>query len=473
MNPLSKQLSIAVIGAPSCGKSYLLFDLIHAFHVLGYRPNELPLDYPYSSFGTFFYDTFNADTGGMRGTEVYACRPENHYGAHLSCRRGKDLWVNFLNIPGEAFKDIEAIKNFFILKGKIEHIKQGLFWLARYEAPSGHELKLVVPTQGFNLESYPVMTINSWARHVDYMQWEYISSLISTGDYQERGARKSISGKYLLTHLNEFMTDSVLLSLKAVWPMITGLPEDLAYYEENVLKHFYPLCYCQNATDMIICDNLSAPESAAALCQEVGHYLDSFSGNAPNVYLAFRNADMLLGEKADIYKKNFTASAGQSEVQRRNQLYSTFLTDLMPTLKAENGGWVGKDAAEHIVMGVGRGIGFAFRELLNKSLIRNKKPTSAVVDTNKPIIPHVYFTATPIDSALNIYQNDPGDVTRFFLDNGKVVKSFVRETSRDMLKHFCWGSLQLLIDVLTQNVCLPSSIKADIPETLNYFYSNQ
>ena len=43
MNPLSKHLSIAVVGAPSCGKSYLLYDLIHAFHVLGYRPQQLPL----------------------------------------------------------------------------------------------------------------------------------------------------------------------------------------------------------------------------------------------------------------------------------------------------------------------------------------------------------------------------------------------------------------------------------------------
>ena len=471
MNPLSKQLSIAVIGAPSSGKSYLLFDLIHAFHVLGYRPKELPLDYPYSSFGTFFYDTFNADTGGMRGTEVYACRPENHYGAHLSRRQGRSLWVNFLNIPGEAFKNLDAIKHYFTLKERIEHIKPGLFWLARYESPSGHELKLIVPDRGFNLESYPVVPINSRARHVEYMQWEYISSLVKNGDYHEQGNRKSVSGKYLLAHLNELMTDSVLLSLKAVWPMITGLNEDLAYYEENVLKHFYPLSYCQNATDMIICDNLGAPESAASLSQEVGHYLDSFTGSAPNVYLAFRNTDMLLAGKTDQYKK--ALATDQSELLRRNGLYSEFITDLMKALDADDGDWVGKENAEHILLGIGRGMGFAFRDLLNKSLLRNKKPVSAVNDTAKRLLPHVFFTATPIDSALNIYQNDPGDVTRFFLDDGQAIKSFVREASLDMSRHCCWGSLQLLIDVLTQNACLPSSVKADITETLNNFISNQ
>ena len=74
-----KRIRIAVIGARSSGKSYLLYDMIHAFELLGYHPEELPLSYPHSSFGAYFYDTFNNATGGMRGTERYACRPESHY----------------------------------------------------------------------------------------------------------------------------------------------------------------------------------------------------------------------------------------------------------------------------------------------------------------------------------------------------------------------------------------------------------
>ena len=75
-----KKLHIAVIGSPSSGKSYLLYDLIHAFHNLGYVARELPLKFPHSSFGSFFYDVINPMTGGMKGTERYACRPENHFG---------------------------------------------------------------------------------------------------------------------------------------------------------------------------------------------------------------------------------------------------------------------------------------------------------------------------------------------------------------------------------------------------------
>ena len=471
MSLLSKQLSIAVIGAPSSGKSYLLFDLIHAFHVLGYRPQELPLNYNYSSFGTFFYDTFNADTGGMKGTEVYASRPESHYGAHMSHKRGMDLWVNFLNIPGEAFSDMDVIKDYFALKEKIERAKHGVFFLATYRAPSGHEIKLVLPSREFNLSGYPAIPVAGRVRHVEYMSWENIHAVLDEGDYQETGSRDDISGIELFSRLSEILTDSVRLCLLENWNTLTGRPEDLNHYDENVIKHFYPLSYCQNATDLIICDNIDARENTAQLSLEVGHYLDKLTGHAPNVYLAYRNTDILLGGKIDSYKDALGAAA-VSEVSRRNQAYSRFIDELMPALAADDGGWLGKEMAERICLSAGRSNGFAFRELLAKSLMRKEKKVLDPVD-NKPLPPHVHFTATPIDADLEIYQNDPSDVTRFILDNGQVVKSFVHETNLDMTRHACWGSLQLLMDLLGQNDCLPSSLKNDLTETLNYFNSNQ
>ena len=77
---------------------------------------------------------------------------------------------------------------------------------------------------------------------------------------------------------------------------------------------------------------------------------------------------------------------------------------------------------------------------------------------DKSLPPHVYFTATPIDASLDIYINDPTDVTRFMFDDGKTVKSFAREVNADMARHGCWGSLQLLQDLLAQNNCLPRSV---------------
>lgn len=455
MNPLSKHLSIAVVGAPSCGKSYLLYDLIHAFHVLGYRPQQLPLDYPYSSFGSFFYDTFNADTGGMRGTEVYACRPANHYGAHFSRGFGSSLWVNFLNIPGEAFNNLEAVNNYFELRRRIDRVKQGMFWLATYYTPSGQMLRLVLPTREFNFANYPVIPLAGRSRHTEYMRWENIHAVIKQDGYVEQGVRRSVTGKWLMKNLHEVMTDSVLLCLQAGWGMFTGLPEDLTYYEERVFKHFYTLSYCQNATDLIVCDNLLASESSAALSTAVGHYLEQLHDHAPHVYLAFRNADSLLRNGTDDYKRAFASATGQDDIARRNQVYATFISRLLEALESESES-LDKDIAEHIHLGVGRSLGFAFRELLSMSLRHSGQQTPDADDKSLP--PHVYFTATPIDASLDIYINDPTDVTRFMFDDGQKVKSFAREVNADMARHGCWGSLQLLQDLLAQNNCLPRSV---------------
>ena len=43
MTGIPKRLRIAVVGERASGKSYLLYDLIHAFGLLGYQPEELPL----------------------------------------------------------------------------------------------------------------------------------------------------------------------------------------------------------------------------------------------------------------------------------------------------------------------------------------------------------------------------------------------------------------------------------------------
>ena len=204
----------------------------------------------------------------------------------------------------------------------------------------------------------------------------------------------------------------------------------------------------------------------------MSQYLNKLTGHAPNVYLAYRNADLLLADKVDVCKRALAAE-GANDVTRRNKAYSAFMDELMAALAADDGGWLGTEKAERIVISAGKGHGFAFKGLLSLSLNRNKKPDITAVDDDKPLPPHVFFTATPIDSSLEIYQNDPSDVTRFILDNGSAIKSFVRETTLDMTRHGCWGSLQLLMDLLAQNDCLPSSLKNELTQTLNYNNSNQ
>lgn len=468
-----KRLSIGVIGSPSCGKTYLLFDLIHAFHILGFRPRVLPLNYPYSSFGTFFYDAFNADTGGMNTTEVHACRSSNHYGAHLVGPQSSKIDVNFLNIAGEAFKDLPAMKHFFELKDVISRSKSGLFTQALFRSPSDHEIRLVLPSPDFefSLESFDTIEVDTMPRRFEDMRWEYILSLLKRGDYREVN-RKKLSGTYLLEHLSEYMTDSFLLTLKALWKLIKNqLTEDLTYYEENVFNHFYALTYCQNATDLIICDNLMINGSAIDLIRWVSAYLDELTSHAPRVYLAFRNADMLLGDKDKQSKYQCLAKGGTCDVATRNMLYSSMVTELESALQQPDGDWMGENTKTHIFSALGKNYTDGFKELLMKSMNRGNSSSKSVLFDLLP--PHVYFTSTPIDADFNIYHNDSKDPTRFILDTGKSVKSFIRETEDDMERHLCFGSLQLLIDVLMQNGCLPSSIKNTLNDSLIYFTGNK
>ena len=272
----------------------------------------------------------------------------------------------------------------------------------------------------------------------------------------------------MLVHLDQYLTDSVRLTLLEVWNQLTGLPKSKDYYEENILKHFYPLTYCQNATDLVICDNIEAKDNAAALIAEVEYYLDKLTGHSPNVYLAFRCADMLLEGKMDQYKRKAMIGEG---VSMRNNIYSDFVEKLMSSMPKEGDSHQPASRVGRIcsVAGIGN---TSFRKLLAKSLIKNRKSAAIATDGSKPLPPHVFFSATPIDSNFDVYQNDPSDVTRFFLDDGKTIKSFVEEMGHDMSRHFCFGSLQLLMDILMQNNQLPSSIKKYHTEILNYFYSN-
>ena len=454
----NNSISIAVIGAPSSGKSYLLYDMIHAFHVMGYRPQELPLSYPYSSFGTFFYDIFYA--GGARGTEVYACRPNNHYGAHLSIPYGYKLKVDFLNIPGECFSRDDVIRHFFNLKRRLESIGTGIFRLVTYRSPSGHEIKLITPVHGFSLDAYEPYEIDGVTIKSQYMTWNNIKVFLTRRDYKAKGHGKEITGKHLLKHMSEIMTDSVINTFKDTWDTIgSSLDEDLDFYAENVFKHFYSLTYCQNATDLVICDKLGVTTNASVLLKQVGQYLDNLKSHAPMVYLAFRNADQLIVEKS------YRIMAGNNDVSSRNNLYSRFVEDIMDNLTF---GRMDNATGQHIRMSVGNSSTSGFRALLKKSQNRSHASTKHE-DESRVLPPHVYFTSTPIDSSFNIYINDPDNVTRFYHETADSVKSFVSVVAQDMSQHYCMGSLQLLVDILSQHRLLPAKIKKDCTKTLKYF----
>ena len=473
MYSLSKKIRIAVIGARSSGKSFLLYDLIHAFSVLGFKPEELPLDYPHSSFGAYFYDTFNSTTGGMRGTESYACRPRNHYGAYLSGRIPfSSLSVDFLNIPGEVFDAGEKrVDVFFKMKDIIEDRGDDYFYLAQWESPSSHIVKLIVP-EDFDPNIFMPERADIDYKHMHYLSWNNIISDLNDGSYKET-KREKVSGKYIFKHIVELNTDSLLLTLEECWPSLSKKEDHLDWLDIEGLQvkhYFYPLAYCLLATDIVLCDKLTDDDNISSLSETICQYFDESKEKAPHVYLAFRAADALIKDCERMQECIKTIGNGTHVgIRKRNEVYSIFYSDL------ESGSIKNEKMDQHIRISVGD----SFRRLLNYSYHHNswtdifsrKKSMTELLNSTKHFLPpHVYLTATPIEAHFRIYDNDRGDVTRFYHNDGVHRKSFTREVLDDMTQHMCFGSLQLLTDILIQNefLMLNGAVR-ERSEILKYF----
>lgn len=473
---MAKKIHIAVIGARSSGKSYLLYDMIHAFEQLGYKPEELPLSYPHSSFGAYFYDTFNNTTGGIGRTESYACRTESHYGAYMSRGPiGCPLAVDFLNIPGEVFdRNNTRMSDYFELKRHIEKKGKGLFWMQEWRTPSGHTQRLIVPP-GFNFNNIKPENTFVVLRHGNYLRWQHIYSELLSGQY-ELVRSKTITGRHLLSHLTELNTDSVLLTLEQCWAQVTSSGHlDLDDYKANrVLHYFYPLHFCEEATDIIICDKLTDDNNAGSLTEAVASYMDLSKRHNPHVYLAFRGIDLLLTGYPPFSNRALCQEL-KDKPWLRNGLYSEVAGHLTAMLRSggeeKSGIRLPDDWRRHILQTTGDGIGNAFWHLLNASVpfgrvkrlvneIRGGKNVFELSqDPNNVLPPHVYFTSTPIDSHLRIYQSDPENVTRFFCEEDGHVQSFNQTIRLGNSQHLCFGSYQLLTDVLLQNGVCTSGLK--------------
>ena len=461
---IPKRLRIAVIGERASGKSYLLYDLIHAFGLLGYRPEELPLDYPYSSFGTYFYDTFNSETGGMRGTERYACRPDNHYGAWLSQGTlGRRLEVDFLNIPGETFDmNEDRIDKFFNLRRLIERRKKGLFFLSTWRNQAGLEKRLIV-NKNFDLTNGKESKVGNQNRIGNYLSWDNLRYELKEGRYKEV-SRKPVSGRYLFKHLAELNIDSLLLTIENSWKDITSTQmESLEDYKaKQVLFYFYPLVYCQQATDLIICDNLMEERKVGKLAERVANFMKDGSNRRPHSYLAFRGADGILKNCSFVSKTSLTERFVADAVIH-NSFYEGMMQEITCQMADERiasvlpEGW-----ALHIRQTLGDGVAHAFWHLLNvsvgdrpfslHSLIRKRLSISELSESPGFKFPlHVYFTATPVDANCRIYENDPADITRFCYEEQGRIRSFTAEVNSGRVQHMCLGSYQLLTDILLQN----------------------
>ena len=381
-----KEVRLAVIGSRGSGKSYLLFDLIHAFAQLGFVAEPERQGRRHGTLGTFFYDALSADGRGMKPTKRYFCQPSSHY--HIVFRKGAlgRLHLDFLNIAGDVFDGGKRkLAMFFELKRCIELAEKGVF------------------------------TLSEWRNAVN--------------------------------------TASLMAAIRSEWKRITSWQAlELAEYESlGIINDFYALMVCLRATDIVVCDRLSAPTGVGELLETLAHYIAGKDDAPPNVYLAFREADLLLKPSVkdaggDLYA---TASKEIASVLKNGVQTATSVVSMDEPLR------------RHIMQSIGAGVGHAFWHLLNACTGQHSVARQVQRLRNEPTIfelaargdmpPHVYFTATPIDAELHRYrlqEEEQDDASRFYCDDGGQRRWFTTQLTRGQTGHLCFGSLQLLRDIV-------------------------
>ena len=407
---------------------------------------------------------------------------------------------------------MSRLKAFTNLRDKLRKTGRA-FSATLWMSDTGEQVWIVEPASGSSptaADRVAVSPTNAKTLVTSFKTWEQIFSDLNVRHFKPvKGSVSRISGSTLLKHFFEYDTDSAIRSIQE-WirsSTVADLGFDAQDFEANAYdRGFVFFQYCSMATDIVICDRIftSDQPSDEMSFGDLTKGLDSFIEDCSeseqlHVYLAFRNVDFIMYPQEKNYQiLNKQTLSDISPDKQRNAVYSLFayamqhyldgslsagreeLSDFigMPPEKiaaAETteaitpecitadadqlvdalldvtggSGYLKKDTPDlraHINSRLGGDDGHAFRMLLKKTKIKMGKSTSAI----ERIIPHVYFSCTPITSGYDIYQN-------FKLEDGRPAPDFEKEINKKKYRfhhqnsNVCFGSYQLAMDILAQH----------------------
>lgn len=345
-----KRMSIAVVGIPASGKSYLLSDIVTSFQNMGLSMETLTRNgVTYESFNQ--YKANITKSGKVAQTELYALRPtENIFGAILSDASTK-FEADFADIPGEVFSgDIreEHTRMDVYLKysQKLQDDNASNFYVTEWKNDGGQVLKIVEPifngdrekkhnakkqmTPGFNIELFRMNRKNKFQNWENTFSW-----LLSSGYTEKTGSREKVSGKKIMKNFQQYQPDTLMYSLaEKLTDICPNLNITTTTFINVFMEPFYFLHYCMNATDIVICDKLLVPQGVSTEDQALISYnilvqnLSEFvkGKDKAKVYLAFRGVDFMLQEKCEHYKNlcHKLRMAGYKDDAILNIVYSLF-----------------------------------------------------------------------------------------------------------------------------------------------------
>ena len=504
-----KRIRLAVVGTASSGKSFLLKDILTSLEKMAaiYSPLETTLQ-SFKDFGTYSPD----EIGGDGRTPLYACRQGNHYGAAVKHNNNShDKYdMDFLNIPGEIFdvprSGMSRLNAYVALRDQLRRAKNVFVAKLWKQENTNDKIWIVEYVQGASDEKGNENT----ELILSFKNWNRVYSELNTNSYKlVKGSERKISGAYLLKHFFEYDTDSVINSI-GDW--INSFSSNELGFDKTdfsstgIDRSFVFFHYCSLATDIVICDRIFVSEeskekemSFADLINGLCGFIKDCSDNDQlHVYLAFRNVDFIMAPHEKTYKMlNDKTLADMKTEERHNAIYSLFAyamqhyldprliipreklarflgipeSKLLPLdetdavtphgvttdvdkliaalIDTSGGSGILKgetpNLKSHIKSRLG-GKGQGLWRLLNRTQLISSDGGKAVDD----IVPHVYFSCTPITSDYDIYEN-------YINDKGRPASDFKKNIDgkdylfRNMCSNVCFGSFQLAIDILAQH----------------------
>lgn len=514
-----RRISLAIIGVPASGKSYLISDLIESFRSMGLQYYDLQREgIAYRGFGAYDTDVMGAE--GMMGTPLYACRAGNHYGARM--KGGEHTFeIDFLNIPGEIFDaQRENLRTFFLVRNALKTKAARRFLLVTWKRDN--DVEYIVEPIGVNqyvsdqiaAARTSHITENAEARRASYMDWPQIFAEINEhGRHLSPVSQRVISGKELMDHITEYNVDSVMRSIAEVIPSI--LPEiDKTDFMTRYASAFYFLNFCSRATDIVICDKMILPtgDNPKRPQLDFGPFLLSLESfftdealarsHRPNVYMAYRGTDFLIKSREAAWRAfaNSPAIDALLPDERRNIIYGLinaliyhhYNTLYCPTA-AELNQHIG--LPEDYDWGVADGESITDRlterfmdfhpeggtvmtqgslldlfrshqggplEHLMARAYGNHEPDGSPLDRLKR---HIYYTATPVSEDIIVFDNDAES------HNTRFVRHDIMGDTRyfdNYGSHLCLGTFQLCLDILYQHDLADNANFGDI-----YYYLQQ
>lgn len=344
-NDNKSTIRLAVVGPTSSGKTYLLTDIIGSLSRLGYRQNDRLQNSSLHHSVLELIEDVTDRQGGIRTTEVYACRSHNHYSSDFT---GPDkMHLEFLDVPGEVMTQDSYCIFHAVMKGLMACTEK-IFVETEWKHPvSKKVVKLIDYYEqdrgGFRnpQQAGPILrdprqarrqvTLNPTATYPgtfddgasDIWAMTYMTSDRRRDFFRQKGyepkSNRKISGRYLFQHFFNYDTDTVVNAIGDAWISLdidSRLTGGAAGYRGSVRNnfievyknHFYFHYFTFYATDVVVCDKCCVPMSAGLVVDggdhfsQMMHSLVALTGYADmnehkNWYLAFKGIDAFIRQE--------------------------------------------------------------------------------------------------------------------------------------------------------------------------------